>query len=249
MFAALIDLTSILFISLPIGCAFIASRGSKYGFVIARSISIQVGVIAALVGAIFMLGNASDLDALYPATSILLLAFVYVFVVFGVATLVVNNSEITLPAVFQFKFLLAACFIFLFDLISVTADSENSFIAFFDFGSGLFLLASAGCILLIGVATDSKNVLKLVANSLPYAGLIGLLIGFVLCLAYADDLTVIGPALAFGFNSLLYTNCVSVFIKLAKPCVNHDSEVIGWQYGVFVLVGIGSCWALLISLV
>ena len=53
MFAALIDLTSILFISLPIGCAFIACRGSKYGFVIARSISIQVGVIAALVGAIF----------------------------------------------------------------------------------------------------------------------------------------------------------------------------------------------------
>lgn len=246
MFAALIDLTSILFISLPIGCAFIACRGSKYGFVIARSISIQVGVIAALVGAIFMLGNASDLDALYPATSILLLAFVYVFVVFGVATLVINNSEITLPAVFQFKFLLAACFIFLFDLISVTADS---LIAFFDFGSGLFLLASAGCILLIGVATDSKNVLKLVANSLPYAGLIGLLIGFVLCLAYADDLTVIGPALAFGFNSLLYTNCASVFIKLAKPCVNHDSEVIEWQYGVFVLVGIGSCWALLISLV
>ena len=80
MFAALIDMTSVLFISLPIGCAFIASKGSKYGFVIARSIIVQVGVIAALIGAIFMLGSLSDPDALYPATSILLLAFVYAFI-------------------------------------------------------------------------------------------------------------------------------------------------------------------------
>ncbi|MDG1951547.1 MAG: hypothetical protein P8J52_02945 [Gammaproteobacteria bacterium] len=248
MFAALIDLTSVLFISLPIGCAFIASKGSKYGFVIARSIIVQVGVIAALIGAIFMLGSLSDPDALYPATSILLLAFVYAFIFRGVAGLVVNNCEIDLPLEFEFKFLAAACFIFLLSLSWVTSVIGD-FFAFMDFGSALFLLASISCILFIGVVSDAENILKLVADSLPFAGLIGFLIGFVLCLALADDPAAIGPALAFGFISLLYTNCISVFIKLAKPCVNHNSEVIGWHYGVFVLIGIGSCWALLISLV
>ena len=116
-FVALFDRTSVLFISLPIGSAFIASKGSKYGFVIARTIIIQLGVIAALIGAIFMLGSLSNPGALYPATSILLLAFVYGFIFCGVATLVVNNSEINWPAVFEFKFLAVACFIFLFDLI------------------------------------------------------------------------------------------------------------------------------------
>lgn len=247
-FVALFDRTSVLFISLPIGSAFIASKGSKYGFVIARRIIIQLGVIAALIGAIFMLGSLSNPGALYPATSILLLAFVYGFIFCGVATLVVNNSEINWPAVFEFKFLAVACFIFLFDLILVTFVSGN-FIAFVDFGSALFLLTSVGCILFVDVAIDSENILKLIANSLPYAGLIGFLIGFALCLAFADGPVAIGPALAFGYISLLYTNCISVFIKLAKPSVNHDSEVIGWQYGVSVLVGSGSCWTLLISLV
>ena len=57
-----------------------------------------------------MLGSLSDPDALYPATSILLLAFVYAFIFRGVAGLVVNNCEIDLPLEFEFKFLAATSF-------------------------------------------------------------------------------------------------------------------------------------------
>ncbi|MDA8795834.1 hypothetical protein N9O33_08945, partial [Gammaproteobacteria bacterium] len=79
-----------------------------------------------------------------------------------------------------------------------------------------------------------------------YVGLIGFLMGVIGVLGNLSDPKAIGPALAFAFLSMLYSNIASVLIKLAKPSVIENKDPLNLGYLTSVIVGISISFSVLL---
>lgn len=229
-----IDLISIIFILVPIIAA-MASLGISFnGVNLVRHIIAQVSVIGMLIGLVIMLGNASDPDSLGPAFAVMLLVLLYGAIVYGLATVLLNTKS-DAPVSSQPPYRRAiACAVFLLGLAAVMGNLP----VFVDIPSIIFLTLSLIILYAILKASKSETISEALAHQLPYVGLIGFLMGVIGMLGNMSDPRAIGPAMAFAYLTLLYSNIASVLIKLAKPSVIGNKDPLNLGYLTSVIVGI-----------
>lgn len=238
-----IDLPSIIFILVPIIAAMASLGISIHGVNLVRHIIAQVSVIGILIGLVIMLGNASDPDSLGPAFAIILFVLLYGAIVYGLAAALLNTKP-DAPVSSQPPYRRAiACAVFLFTLV-VTIG--NNLLAFFHTPSIIFLTLSLIILYAILKASKSETIFEALAHYLPYVGLIGFLMGVIDMLGNVSDPRAIGPAMAFAYLSLLYSNIASVLLKLAKPSVIENENPLGLGYLTSVFVGISITSAVLL---
>ena len=122
----------------------------------------------------------------------------------------------------------------------------NNLFAFVDMPSIILLTGSLTILYAILKATKSETISEALAHYLPYVGLIGFLMGVIGVLGNLSNPKAIGPALAFAFLSMLYSNIASVLIKLAKPSVIGNKDPLNLGYLTSVIVGISITTAVLL---
>ncbi len=238
-----IDLTSLIFILLPIIAAMVSGGISIHGVNLVRHIIAQVSVIGILIGLVIMLGNLSDPAALGPAFAIMLLVLLYGAIVYGLSTALLNAKP-DAPVSSQPPYRRAiACAVF---LLIVGMGMGNSLPGFVDLPSIIFLTLSLIIIYAILKASKSETIFEALAHYLPHIGLIGFLMGVIIALGNINDPRAIGPAIAFACLSLLYSNTASVLLKLAKPSVVENENPLSLGYLTSVIVGISITVAILL---
>jgi len=237
-----IDLVSLNFILLPIIAAIISGGISIHGVHLVRHIIAQVSVIGMLIGLVIMLGSMSDPDSIGPAFAVMLLVLLYGAIVYGLATALLNTKP-DAPVSSQPPYRRAiACAVFLLAL----AVAMGNLPAFVDMPSIILLTGSLTILYAILKATKSETISEALAHYLPYVGLIGFLIGVIGVLNNWSEPRAIGPALAFAFLSMLYSNIASVLIKLAKPSVIENKDPLNLGYLTSVIVGISISFSVLL---
>ena len=238
-----IDLISIIFILVPIIAAIISGGISIHGVHLVRHIIAQVSVIGMLIGLVIMLGNMSDPDSLGPAFAIMLLVLLYGAIVYGLATALLNTKPDS-PVSSQPPYRRAiACAVF---LVTLAWAIGNNLSAFVHNLSIIFLTLSLIILYAILKASKSETIFEALAHYLPYVGLIGFLMGVIGMLGNMSDPRAIGPVMAFGCLSLLYSNIASVLLKLAKPSVIENKDPLNLGYLTSVIVGISITAAILL---
>lgn len=241
---SLLDLPSAIFVLVPVLGAFIASQFTQQGIKLANSIILQTGLVGTLIGLITMLGNMSDPAAIGPGLSIASLTILYALItssVFTLASLKISPEPPELRPSFS------TIAIILWIAITYWAVALGSgFLAFINVPSLLFVALSILIIATFGRA-NTEGSLRLCGEYLPYSGLIGFFIGISSMIIDLGDPTTIGPALAFSFLTLCYTNWISVAIKLGLSKNAQEYKSSSWQYLGFAIFSIVLSISLLLA--
>ena len=237
---SLLNLPSAIFVLVPVLGAFIASQFTQQGIKLANSIILQTGLVGTLIGLVTMLGNMSDPAAIGPGLSIASLTILYALItssVFTLASLKISPESPELRPSFS------TIAIILWIAITFWAVTFGSgFLAFINIPSLLFVALS-----ILMIATFGTESLRLCGEYLPYAGLIGFFIGISSMIIDLGDPTTIGPALAFSFLTLCYTNWISVAIKLGLSKNAQEYKRSSWQYLGFAIFSLVLSIALLLA--
>ena len=242
----LLNEISVAFVLTPVLGAFITARFTKYGIKLANGIIVQAGLVGTLIGLVQILGNVSDPIALSPAFSYSLLTILYALILSAVFTLLCVNLTPELPD-FRISYSIAAVLGWI--VMNVWAMSLGASINAYIHVSSIVLLAFSILIIAATSRFDVEDSILLCAKYLPYAGLIGFLIGAIIILQNLSDPRSIGPALAMSLLIMLYTNMVSIAIKLGFPKINQNNESSHWQYlGFSVLLLTLIFWLLFVSI-
>ena len=228
LFVSLLNLPSAIFILVPVFGAFMASQFStQQGIKVANSIILQTGMIGTLIGLVTMLGNMSDPAALGLALSVASLPILYALIASSVLTL--SSLKLTLKS-YEFRSSYSITAVMLWIVVNLWAIFlGSSILAFSNIPSLIFVTLSIVIITIVSRANVAES-LKLCGEYLPYAGLIGFFMGISSMIINLGDPRSIGPSLAFSFLTLLYTNWISVAIKLGLPKNAQEYKSSSWQY-------------------
>ena len=235
-----VDLTSIAFIAIPVLAAFVAQGFKIQGIQVVRDIVIQVAIVGMLIGFVGILQNMSDPQALGPAYAIMLLVVLYAFIVSGACSFLSANisEELVTPSIGQ---RVASSGLWLV-LCVLAMSGVSGLFAFLDLAS--FLIFAALSLAILG--TSSSKWPKALAQSLPAAGFVGVLIGVIGMFQNMADPKSIGPAMAISLLTLLYCNAVSVGVKLAFPEIALEKSPNQFTYLGFVLLFVMLATAILL---
>ena len=239
-FSAFVDLVSIVFIAVPAFAAFVAQGFKKQGIQVVRDISMQVAIVGMLIGLVGILQNVSDPQALGSAYAIMLLVVLYGFMMAGACGLLSTaiTEPLAAPSIGQ-RVLSSGLWL----VVCVLAMSGVAGLStFLDLASLLIFAALSLAIL----GTSSSKWPKALAQFLPAAGFVGVLIGIIGMLQNMSDPKSIGPAMAISLLTLLYCNAVSVGIKLAFPEVALEKSPSQFTYLGFVLLFVMLATAILL---
>ena len=169
----------------------------------------------------------------------------YALVISGICTLIENRVQIIPPEAFAN----------VTNLIGVSIFLGSSFLAmllfdglgdFFELSALVFLFVSVGVISVISSTNLREGSLSFISKYLPYAGVIGFLMGLVVVLANMQNPESIKSAAVFSYLTVIYSNIVSVTIKLFCPQFNESNGNVGWQYSGFVMLLFIFSWLLLV---
>ncbi|MGB1748018.1 MAG: hypothetical protein ACPHGW_10840 [Pseudohongiellaceae bacterium] len=233
MLPQFIDTASLIIIFLPLLAAYLASSSPAQGTFLARQIVLEVALIGVFIGAVAMLAGLNDLDALGPATAILLLVVVYGFLVFGIISVIpASNSQIHSASLAR---RIIAVFLFLTVVMFAIASVEDFFIYLY-LDAFIYVVISMAVIGMVRRSTGASDMLPIILSRLPHIGLFGLFLGLIPALGNIADHQSIGPALAFGYLSFLYAGIASVGYKLANPSITNGIKPIGWPFVCWTLV-------------
>ena len=232
---AIIDPASLSYIGITLFIAWLSGGFSKFYFRITNGIIIQAGLIAALIGLISILQNMSDPKELGPDMAVALLPIFYAMILSAGNFLVSKNLTLIVPdpkKIYQIGAL------FLWGLLLVLAVTQSSGLApFVDGISAMFIALCITMIFLVDRFQEGNSFLKNTATYLPYAGLIGFLMGLIGVLQNINDPRSIGPAMAISLLTLTYSNIISVAIKLTNPAFNEKTDNLLWNYlGICLLL-------------
>jgi hypothetical protein len=233
MLLQFIDTASLIIIFFPLLAAYLASSSPAQGTFLARQIVLEVALIGVFIGAIAMLAGLNDLDALGPATAILLLVVVYGFLVFGIISVIpASNSQINSASLAR---RIIAVFLFLAVVMFAIASVEDFFIYLYP-DALIYVLISMAVIGVVRRSMGASDMITMIFSRLPHIGLFGLFLGLIPALGNIADPQSVGSALAFGYLSFLYTGIASVGYKLANPSITNGIKPIGWPFVCWTLV-------------
>ena len=241
----LVDLPSLLFVTIAVLAAFLAGRFTTYGIKITNQIVVQAGLTGTLIGLVVLLQNMSDPEQLGPALAVGLLTILYALTLSGVFTLAARKMIIQQP---EFKRSLNVVALLLWTLILIVPMTTGAGISpFIDLSSLIFIGVSIAVIAGISLTRSPSNLAASLAKNLPYAGLLGLLIGAIIILSGLNDPRRLGPAVAICLLTLFYANVISVGLKLAFPKINQTEETTYWEYLGFCLIFILLIFSVLLA--
>ena len=223
MLPQFIELTSIIFIFAPLLAAYLTSGSPAQGTILVRQIVLEVALIGVFIGAVAMLGALNDVDALGPATAILLLFVVYGFLIFGIISVIpASNSEIHSASLAR---RIIAVFLFLLTLGLVIAQGAG--LPGYLYPEALVYVVSSMAVLgIVRRSMGKSDIVQTIVSRLPHIGLYGLFLSLIPVLGGITDPRSIGPALAFGYLSFLYAGITSVGYKLANPSIANEIKPI-----------------------
>lgn len=224
----LLNLPSAVFVLVPVLCAFISARFTQYGTMLANGIVLQAGLTGTIIGSVLILGDISDSAALGSAFSIALLTIFYALILSALLTLGSMNLALELPD-FRTSYSISAGVLWLASTVWAMSTSDYVIDAFINIPSIVFVALS---ILVISFFSkfNVEDSLISCAKYLPYAGLIGFFAGVVIILQNMNEPRAIGPVMAGSLLTLLYTNYLSVWIKLSFPRITQGNDSLHWQY-------------------
>ena len=228
---AYIDLISIVFIVIPTIAAFVAVGFKRSGVIVARDTVIQVSIVGMLIGYMGIIQSPVDSAALAPALAIMLLVVFYGLIVAGVCYLISGATAETIPTPTALQRVVS---VLLWVGVSGLGMSgaPGGIAAFLDLSSLLIL----GALCLVIAITSASEWQKSLAQHLPVAGFVGVLVGVIGIFQSASDPSAIGPAMAIAFLTLIYCNTISVVLKLAYPEMQQGKGSIHLTYLGFVLL-------------
>mgnify|MGYP001165674547 CR=1 FL=1 len=237
-----VDLTSIAFIAIPVFAAFVAVGFKKQGVLVVQNTAIQVAIVGMLIGFIGILQNMSDPKALGPALAIMLLVVFYGVIVAGVSGLLATGitKKIETPPVWQ----RVTSVLLWVGICAAAMDGLTGLTAFIDPSSVLIVAALTAAMF----GTTARERPKSLAQNLPAAAFLGVLIGVIAMMQHMSTPKLIGPAMAIAVLTLLYCNALSVLLKLAFPDTTLEDSPSHFTYLGFVLVFVmGATSVLLLS--
>lgn len=233
MLPQFINTASLIFVFFPLLAAYLASSSHTQGIFLARQVVLEVALIGVFIGAVAMLAGINDLDALGPATAILLLVVVYGFLVFGIISVIpASISQIHSASLAR---RIIAVFLFLTVVMYAIASVKDFFIYFY-LDALIYVVISMAVIGMVRRSTGASDMVPMILSRLPHIGLFGLFLGLIPALGNIADPQSIGPALAFGYLSFLYAGIASVCYKLANPSITIGIKPIGWPFVCWTLV-------------
>jgi len=241
----LIDLPSLQYIGFTLFIALLSAGFSKFYFKIANGVLIQAGLIATLIGLVGMLQNMSDPQKIGPAMAVALLPIFYALIISAGNFLVSKNMILSAP---EPKTTYQIGAVILWGLLLVLSTTQSSSLApFADWSSVVFI---ALCLIMIFLSSrfyPDRSFALVTATYLPYAGLIGFLMGFIGVLHNINEPKSIGPAMAISILTLMYANIISIAIKLALPTINQRTDSQSWSYLGMSLLFIAVLYVILLA--
>lgn len=233
MLPQFIDTASLIIIFFPLLAAYLASSSPVQGTFLARQIVLEVALIGVFIGTVAMLVGLNDLDALGPATAILLLVVVYGFLLYGIISVIpASDSQIHSASVAR---RIIAVFLFLTVVMFAIVSSED-FLIYLNLGALIYVVISMVVIGMVRRSTGASDMVPMILSRLPHIGLFGLFLGLIPALGNIADPQGIGPALGFGYLSFLYASIASVGYKLANPSITNGIKPTGWPFVGWTLV-------------
>jgi flagellar motor component MotA len=125
-------------------------------------------------------------------------------------------------------------------------DGLTGLTAFIDPSSVLIVAALTAAMF----GTTARERPKSLAQNLPAAAFLGVLIGVIAMMQHMSTPKLIGPAMAIAVLTLLYCNALSVLLKLAFPDTTLEDSPSHFTYLGFVLVFVmGATSVLLLSFI
>jgi hypothetical protein len=232
MLASYIEFVSLIFVLGSLVAAYVATDSYHQGTAFVRHIVLEVGLIGVIIGAIAMLANMSDPEAIGPAVFIMLLVAIYSIFFYGV-TSIIDNTEVKIVSSSSIRPSIA-CGIFTLTVL-YAIGTEPGLPAYLNLPSVILVLGGIGIIAGLSKITNQVNVLEIVVRSLPF---LGLFLFFVISIyvTVLDDPRSIGPTLAVSYLSFLYALFFSVVIKLLRPSIVNGVTPIGWSFVGWALV-------------
>lgn len=230
--ASYIEFGSLIFVLGSLVAAYVATDSYHQGTAFVRHIVLEVGLIGVIIGAIAMLANMSDPEAIFPAVFIMLLVAIYSIFFYGV-TSIIDNTEVKIVSSSSIRPSIA-CGIFTLTVL-YAIGTEPGLPAYLNLPSVILVLGGIGIIAGLSKITNQVNVLEIVVRSLPF---LGLFLFFVISIyvTVLDDPRSIGPTLAVSYLSFLYALFFSVVIKLLRPSIVNGVTPIGWSFVGWALV-------------
>ncbi|MDP6931806.1 MAG: hypothetical protein QGG40_02775 [Myxococcota bacterium] len=238
----LVDLPSLVIVAVPLLAAAISGRFGRASLVVADAIVLPVGLTATFIGLVQMLLQLDDPTEIGPAVSVAMYSSLYVAVVkFGLTVrLSGDRRPVEDPGMHGW---MAAGLTLLVLLAGMMLGSPLA--AFFDLWSLGYLWLGAGAIVGLVWAGEGTNVIAPLARYLPFVGLLVLFGSNVAILQVLDDPTSLGPIIAIGLLSHLYTNVTAIILNLVRPDLAEPNRpIVQWLYwggsiaGVCVQLGL-----------
>lgn len=233
MLPQFIDTPSIIFIFFPLLAAYLASGSPAQGTFLARQIVLEVALIGVFIGAVAMLGGLNDVDALGPATSILLLVVVYGFLVFGIISVIPASNSVIHSASIARRIIAVLLFL---TVVMLAIDSVEDFFIYLYPEALIYIVISMAVLGIVRRSMGASDLIPIILSRLPHIGLFGLFVGLIPALGNIADPQSIGPSLAFGYLSSLYAGITSVGYKLANPSITNEIKPVGWPFVCWTLV-------------
>ncbi|MDG1027003.1 MAG: hypothetical protein P8R01_13850 [Gammaproteobacteria bacterium] len=231
--ASYIEFGSLIFVLGSLVAAYVATDSYHQGTAFVRHIVLEVGLIGVIIGAIAMLANMSDPEAIFPAVFVMLLVAIYSIFFYGV-TSIIDNTEVKIVSSSSIRPSIA-CGIFTLTVL-YAIGTEPGLPAYLNLPSVILVLGGIGIIAGLSKITNQVNVLEIVVRSLPFLGLFLFFVISIYVLTVLDDPRSIGPTLAVSYLSFLYALFLSIVIKLRRPSIVNGVTPIGWSFVGWALV-------------
>ena len=201
-FQYLFDLPTAILVLSGILIAFIATNGLRSSLMLARDISIPIGICGTLLGVIMMLGSLDDPSTIYSAIGIALVSSCYGLLQFMFLHAIVNRLDPIPHVPPKNKRAIAA--IILFALIVLSTISIHSNISFIIDSWSILMVLLGSVVLAVIEKRDAKSRLEALGKYGVLTAFLAVSFSLPLLIQQLDDPTAIGPAIAIGLCSLLY---------------------------------------------
>ena len=230
----LIHFPSIGFVLLALLAACIAGRFRRCSLSVANAIILPAGIAGTSIGFMSILANLEDPAAISGAVFVACLPTFYAAIIKFCLGMVVTEDKGENPGAAG-----AAGSVVWMVLIGLAIGLSDNFLLYVDPLAFIFFLLF---VVITGVLTltfKKRAIIDHLVRLVPCAGLIMLYSGALQLLLRLDDVSFIGPLIAFGLLGHFYCILFSVWLNLIRPdLVEPGKDLSRWMYWGASLLGI-----------
>ena len=242
---AIVNNESLIFMGLSAFCIFLTQNFGWRGIVLLDDLIIPIGIIGTLIGLVMMLGSEENIEAIPKGVFAALTPTLYALAIKSLISerhdFVELNSGLSSKLMGLMGLLL---------VIGYTAEVSADVFAFLDLNAFIFLLSVIVLTAIINLIKE-QPILAGLQKRLAGVGLLGLLLGISFMLLDFYNPRSLGPAVAFGYLTLMYAMLMLVILRILIPDQSWKDGVaspINWlTLGLPFLIGLAVSISLLLA--